>query len=127
MKKLNLDDRITLQGRRKWRWVARLANTGAEAWTTQALRWDPTLDTQYNTRRRQGRPKTRWTDDIYHYIQRTRELTTYTHDQADNNANNDDSIRADTTNTDVDANIMLQMAQKKDLWLAMEEGFTTRS
>ena len=111
MKKLNLDDWITLQRRRKWRWVARLANTEAEAWTTQALRWDPTLDTQHNTRRRQGRPKTRWTDDIHHYLQHARELTTYTHDQTDNNANSDDFIRADTTNTDVDANIMLQTAR----------------
>ena len=51
------------------------------------------------------------TRDIYHYIQHTRELTTYTHDQTDNNANSDDSIRADTTNTDVDASTMLQTAQ----------------
>ena len=92
IKKLNLDAWITLQGRRKWRWVARFANTEAEAWTTQALRWDPTLDTQHNTRRRQGRPKTRWTDDIYHYIQHTRELTTYTRDQTDKNANSDGFI-----------------------------------
>ena len=126
MKKLNLDDWITLQRRRKWRWVARLANTEAEAWTTQALRWDPTLDAQYNARCRQGRPKTRWTDDIYHYIKHTQEPTTYTHDQTNNNTNSDDFINADTTRTDVDTNIMLQMAQKKDLWLAMEEGFATR-
>ena len=126
MKKLNLDDWITLQRRRKWRWVARLANTEAEAWTTQALRWDPTLDTQYNTRRRQGRPKTRWTDDIYDYIRRTQEPTTYTHDQTDNNTNSDDFINTDTTRTAVDINVMLQMAQKKELWSAMEEGFATR-
>ena len=63
MTKLNLDDWVSLQRRRKWRWVAKLAITEADAWTTQTIRWDPTLDMQHNTRRRQGRPKTRWTDD----------------------------------------------------------------
>ena len=50
----------------------------------------------------------------------------HTHDQTDNTTHSDDFINADTTSTDVDTNIMLQMAQKKDLWLAMEEGFATR-
>ena len=115
--KLNLDDWVTQQRRRKWRWVARLANTEADAWTTQALRWDPTLDTQHNTRRRQGRPKTRWTDDIYNYVRRTtQDSTADTHDQSDDN----NSIAADATN-------ILQMAQNKELWLAMEGSFVTRT
>ena len=96
--------------------MARLATIETDAWTTQALRWDPTLDTQHNTRRRQGRPKTRWTDDIYNYIRRTTQDSTIdTHNQSDDNR------------SAVDANNILQMAKNKDVWWAMEGSFATRT
>jgi len=69
MKKLKLDDWVTIQRRRKWRWAHKLATNTNDTWTTTALQWDPTLDNQLKPRRRAGRPKTRWTDDIREYIQ----------------------------------------------------------
>ena len=63
MKKLKLDDWITLQKQRKWRWAGRLARLESFDWTTAALDWDPTLDINLAARRRPGRPRTRWTDD----------------------------------------------------------------
>jgi len=124
MTKLNLDDWVSLQRRRKWRWVAKLATTEADAWTTQTVRWNPTLDVQHNTRRRQGRPKTRWTDDIFSYIRlATQDSSTNTNDGTDDNNNNNNNNDNNTTNIAVDASIILQMARDEETWLAMEEGF----
>ena len=68
MNKLRLDDWVTMQRRRKWRWIPRLI-TCDQKWTTSAIHWDPYLDTKLNAQRRPGRPKTRWMDDIRTYLQ----------------------------------------------------------
>ena len=120
MKKFYLVGWVSLQRRRKWGWVAKLAITETDDWTTQTLRWDPTLDMQHNTRRRQGRPKTRWTDDIYNHIRSTQ------HDSTTDTNNHTDNTN-DTTITTVDANTILRMAKDEEAWLAMEEGFVKRS
>ena len=78
---------------------------------------------QHNTRRRQGRPKTRWTDDIYNYIRRTTQDPTITA-----NTNTDDGTDDNnTTNIAVDAKTILQCAEDKEAWMAMEEGFVKRT
>ena len=64
MTKLRIDDWITLQRRRKMKWAQKLTNDAHDTWTTAAIRWDPTLDAHMNAKRRPGRPKTRWMDDI---------------------------------------------------------------
>ena len=68
MKRLKLDDWITLQRRRKWRWARKVAMTEENNWMVLALQWDPTLDNQLSSGRRQGRPKTRWLDDIKQHV-----------------------------------------------------------
>ena len=68
MKALGLEDWVTTQRRRKWRWARRVATDTLGKWTLKALNWDPLLDSRYNPRRRAGRPLTRWVDDITEYI-----------------------------------------------------------
>jgi hypothetical protein len=68
MWKLKLDDWITIQRRRKWRWAGNVAQTSREDWTAMAIRWDPTIDPKLKARRQPGRPKTRWTNDICSHI-----------------------------------------------------------
>lgn len=125
MKKLHLGDWVAQQRRRKWRWASRLATTETDAWMTIALRWNPTLDTKHNNQRRQGRPKTRWTDDIRKHIQQTQHPSSNdAHNQHDNN---ETQTEARDTDNAVDINTMIQMAQNKDLWQSMEESYVTRT
>ena len=58
MKELKLDDWVTMQRRRKWKWGQKPALFDNFDWTTAVLRWDPTLVPQLHSRRRPGRPKT---------------------------------------------------------------------
>ena len=71
MQRMKLDDWITMQRRRKWRCAGKIAQTSFNEWIAMAIRWDPTLDLQLNARRRPGRPKTRWTDDIWQCPKKT--------------------------------------------------------
>ena len=70
VRKLRLEDWVTLQRRRKWRYARKVLLANSHEWNTAALHWDPTLDHKLNTHRRPGRPKTRWTDDLQQHIQR---------------------------------------------------------
>ena len=63
-KKLGVDDWVTYQRRRKWRWAMRVSSDAEIKWTRRALEWDPTLHPELQATRRQARPRTRWTDDI---------------------------------------------------------------
>ena len=64
LERLHIDDWISIQRRRKWRWAKRVCSSEAHEWTLQALRWDPQQDPTCGARRRPGRPKRRWCDDI---------------------------------------------------------------
>ena len=54
-----------------------------------ALRWDPTQDAELNNRRRVGRPKSRWTDDISDFLRH--ELPTIGKNDKDHNYTCDDN------------------------------------
>ena len=126
MRKLKLDDWIATQRRRKWRWVQKLAKTEDFDWMVMTTRWDPTIDDKLNARRRPGRPKTRWMDDITNHVTRT------TTDARHNNANSNDDDRKtpasndDTLTTDpvtIDNMLIIKMATDETAWAAMEEGY----
>jgi hypothetical protein len=110
MRRLKLDDWITMQRRRKWRWARKVATTQRCDWMAMAIRWDPTCNPRLHARRRQGRPKTRWTTDIVAY------LSSY-------------ATTADEDNSPtmtVDNQLWLQLAQDELSWTSMEEGFCQR-
>ena len=72
-------------------------------WGLKAMLWDPTsgptTDSRYNPGRRQGRPKTRWTDDITKHIQDHfgNQATAAT-----DNTNSDTNMAHESTNADTD-------------------------
>ena len=68
MASLNLDDWVTEQKRRKWRWARKVATENTIKWTTTSLLWDPTADPRFLARRQRGRPTKRWDDDIIQHI-----------------------------------------------------------
>ena len=85
---IGIEDWVTQQRRRKWRWAQRVANNTSNKWTIRALTWDPTTIARFNARRRQARPRTRWTDDINQHIQKH-----FHHDNANT------TLNAHTTNS----------------------------
>ena len=142
MKKMNLDDWVTIQRRRKWRWPNKVASTTHDTWTTIALQWDPTLDTQLHARRRTGHPKTRWTDDVKAHVRHTsthaRDNTTrHNFDHDNNNGDRDANADGDTNTWDKGkvANKLhqnyevpwTQLAADKQRWSDMESGYITRT
>jgi hypothetical protein len=92
MRKLKLDDWITIQRRRKWRWAGKVAHTSREDWMAMAIRWDPILDPKLKATRRPGRPKTRWTDDICNHIG-----SAHDHDTNDAMRSTDEDVSTTTT------------------------------
>jgi hypothetical protein len=113
MNKLNLDDWVTTQRRRKWKWAMKLANDTTDSLTTVVLRWDPTLDTQLESRRRPGRPKARWSDDIRNYIRQIYDaISTTTATNVHNQAN-----------TMHDHNQWMELAKDSSTWVALEDGY----
>jgi hypothetical protein len=110
MRKLKLDDWTTMQRRRKWRWAHKVAMAPRCDWMAMAIRWDPTCDPKLNARRRQGRPKRRWTDDIVYHL--AANITTMT----------DLEQRV----AQVDKQLWCELAQDKLKWSAMEESFCQR-
>ena len=88
-------------------------------WTRTALLWNPTLDTTLRTHRRQGRPKTRWTDDIHNYVLSVQQPT----NTLDNTAND----RHDNHNSLSDDNSWINVAHNKELWKSFEDGFVKRA
>ena len=128
--KLKLDDWVTIARRRKWKWAQKLATNTKDTWTTMALSWDPTVDIQLNARRRTGRPKTRWWDDICKHVQHHSTTTT-----SNNNTSNNTNQHHDDTNTDatddhvsapIDQNIWLDVAKDPRRWAALEDLFAIR-
>ena len=64
---MGIQDWVTIQRQRKWRWAAKVAGEQWK-WGYKALIWDPSLSLDASFHRRQARPKTRWADDIVKYV-----------------------------------------------------------
>ena len=128
MRKLNLDDWIATQRRRKWRWVGKLAKTVDTDWMVMAMRWDPTIDSKLNARRRPGRPKTRWMDDVASHLRLT--ATDTEHDSpasSNSNKNSNDVETVITALAPIDHEHVLQMAADEAAWTVKEEGFVNKT
>ena len=91
--KLGVDDWITHQRRRKFRWAGRVISDDTSKWTHKALMWDPTLDPKYSAIRRQARPRTRWTDDLMELT--TKMMTDATGQRPPDNSDHDDFEMSD--------------------------------
>ena len=61
---LRIEDWISQQRLKKWRWLQRVASMPHGEWSRQAILWDPCLCPELRAHRRAGRPRTRWIDDI---------------------------------------------------------------
>ena len=130
MRKLKLDDRITVHRRRKWNWAQKLALRQDFDWTVEALQWDPTLDSHLNARRRPGRPKIRWTDDIQQHLRRTTASTSQHHttqhaDSINRRSFTDEDDKYDGQ-TPSDNKIWLAKARDTQLWAALEDEYVNR-
>ena len=69
LKKLKLEDWVTLHRRRKWRWAQKVATNTEDSWNMLALTWDPGHHMRATAyQRRVGRPNARWADDIRQYV-----------------------------------------------------------
>ena len=68
MEKLRITDWVSKVRLRRWHWIRELANTSEHEWTRQVFQWTPERDPVYTAKRRVGRPKLRWIDDVRHYI-----------------------------------------------------------
>ena len=79
----------------------------------KALLWDPTLDPRYSARRRQARPRRRWSDDIRHYIRH----------RDDDEDDNDGETPLDISSSD---HTWMALVRDTDLWDEMEEEFVNR-
>ena len=109
---LGIDDWVTMQRRRKWRFASKvIADT--HKWGLKALMWDPTLDPRLSPRRRQARPKTRWQDDINKYINQQ-----YSSHLDDNNS---------TTNNNNTQDLWISLAQHTELWDELESNYVAKN
>ena len=99
MRNLGLDDWITIQRRREWRWARTVATNAQEKWSLKAIAWAPQLDARLCPNRRQGRPVTRWRDDIDQHI----------HESSSGNSNEMSS--------------WIATAQNKEIWNDLEESY----
>ena len=70
MKRLNFEDWISLQRRRKWKWAQKVATSTGDSWILDAVTWDPYPRLSTAASRRVGRPTKRWTDDLREYVYR---------------------------------------------------------
>ena len=68
LKKLKIDDWITQHKRQKWHLARDVITRDKHKWSYQAINWTPTLQPEHNARRPQARPRKRWADDIWFYI-----------------------------------------------------------
>ena len=111
---LHIPDWISIQRSRKWTWASRIANDTRNKWSLKALLWDPTLDPRYSARRRQARPRRRWSDDIRQHARH--------HDNDD-----DDDDREPQLGTDRSDRVWMTLARDADLWYEMEDEFVRRN
>ena len=111
----HIPDWISLQRSRKWTWASRIANETNNKWSLKALLWDPALDPRYSARRRQARPRRRWTDDIRQHARH--------HDNDDD----DDDDREPQLGIDRSDRVWMTLARDADLWYEIEDEFVRRN
>ena len=61
-----IEDWVVTQRRYKWQWAAHIASMDHDRWSFLAARWNP--DSQLSAKRAQGKPKTRWQDNISQFL-----------------------------------------------------------
>ena len=110
MGRLKIEDWVTLQRRRKWRWANKVAISTQEAWGPLVLKWDPSPHLGVFQNRRIGRPKLRWADDIKRYLYWTLHTTT----------------PAESINPRFD-NTWLEYARSTSHWKQLEDGYANKS
>jgi len=64
LKKLGLEDWLTLWRRRHWRWARTVVTKHRHKWTSKALAWNPPSHSRRGGLRKQARPKKRWLNEI---------------------------------------------------------------
>ena len=77
LRRLHIDDWVTIQRRRKWECASRVARD-EQTWSHKVLNWEPSQHTRQHhighlhihcqPQRRQARPKTRWSDDFSNLV-----------------------------------------------------------
>jgi len=132
LKSLGVDDWVSEQRRKKWRFAAKVVTDSVSKWNIKALMWEPEHDARYNAKRRQGRPVMRWTDDLAQHVNETH---TPQHNHVDNkdDDNNDDNTDADTHSndeaTETSSAAQLQLvdwmatAADRHLWRQLEDKY----
>ena len=139
---MKLEDWVTLQRRRKWRWAAKTATDTVPKWNVKALLWKPESDSRYNARRRPGRPMTRWTDDLTKFCNehaplqhtdcnnKTQDYTLHaSHYYNGSSYENDDALAAeDAVSTSSTAKFVdwMEIAADKCLWEQLEQEYVQR-
>ena len=119
MQALKLDDWVTLQRQRKWRWARKVTAQAANAdWMPMTMRWDPTINHRLDARRRQGRPRTRWCDDLRRYVAAETSNS--------NPSISDDRVRDHMFPMPADNQQWQQLAHDEAKWSQMERGFCQR-
>ena len=140
---IGVEDWVSTQRRRKWRWAQRITTDSSEKWTFRAMMWQPAFDSRFKARRQQARPCKRWTDDISNYLTSLTSTTT-TQPTHNNDNNNDDEDRRTPDNADdgdygVSNNAeagrladtaapmnWMRIAEDRRTWQALEENFVKR-
>ena len=107
---LGIEDWISRQRRRKWRWAHRVA-LDEDKWTYKAALWNPSLSPRNKARREQGRPRRRWADDINEHV---------TNMSSSNNNDNDNSTNHSNETNDQH---WTTKAKDKRKWGEWEESF----
>jgi len=113
MRSLGMEDWVSTQRRRKWRWAQRVATDTFDKWTLKAALWDPTLDATHNPRRRPGRPVTRWVDDIVGHL--TRSTTKHNTNEPQMTETNNERLQ------------WFDVAQDNKTWLDLEDSYVNRN
>ena len=67
-KTAGLQEWLTTWRTKQWRWARKVVTKDCTKWSNLALQWCPLLHASKSSRRQQGRPKKRWTDDIQRYL-----------------------------------------------------------
>ena len=117
MQSLGMEDWVSIQRRRKWRWAHQVATDTRNKWTLKAAMWDPTLDATCNPRRRPGRPVTRWTDDIIAHL--ARNITQYNNKNQQTGDNKNDAFLMEHSQ-------WIDIAQDSKVWKSMEDSYVNR-
>ena len=69
-KKTKCDDILEKVAKQKWLWAGKVSRQIDERWSKKILEWTPR-----EGKRKKGRPKKRWCDDLYSFSQRWRQHT----------------------------------------------------